>query len=224
MEIDDEDNLLGLGDGVTLTYDLDGNRFEFDQAFNIPNSQTDDSEISVTITPYFEDNGSAGLNGDECSGDPITLNITVRPAPTVTVEIIPEDGICAGETVDILITASEPGTANLVINQGGAPIAVPVADDDGDDDHNDDPDDTDGIFTGTFTSDPLTEMTQFTVNTFVGDVAGCTATVNQMVMTDVEPLPTASIADDASICDDGSATVTFTGADGNGTGFTFPTP
>lgn len=215
VEIDDDQNLLGLGDDVVLTYDFDGNPFEFDQVFDIPNSQTTDANITVTITPYFEDNDLEGLNGDECVGDPVTLNITVQPAPTVTV-IVSDPVVCDGETVLVTVTSSVPGTAKLIINQGGAPITIIVEDQD--------PGDGDGgPYLGFYTSAPLDVMTQFTVTTFVGSGdPSCSATVNQMVMTDVEEEPTATITvDDDYLCDGDDTFVTFTGSGGSNAGYKF---
>ncbi|MEM6771477.1 MAG: hypothetical protein AAF597_12920, partial [Bacteroidota bacterium] len=184
VEVDDDDDLLGLGGTGTYTFNHTDNVFGIvDQVLDIPNSLTDPVNLSLTFTPYFEVDPLTGIENAECVGDPITLNIEVRPAPTVTAAVSAPD-VCAGETVTVTITASEPGTANLIINSGGAPIAVDVQADNGD-----------GTFSGTWMSDPLTAMTQFTVTTFLGDVANCAATVNQMVMTDVEDNPDGEISD-----------------------------
>ena len=207
VTVSNPDGVLGAPTGGV--FDLAELEYAFSGALDIDNDQATASQITMTITPYFEDNDDEGLNGDECEGETLTLIINVLPAPSVTVT--PLEPVCEGETVDVIITASEPGTASLIIGQGGAPIIVEV------DDHGEG-----GIF-GVYTSGPLEPgMNQFTVTTFVGDVNGCESTVNQMVMTDVEPRPTATISiEPGIICSEGSATLTFTGSGGTESGYTF---
>lgn len=216
VELEDPDDLLELGGTGTYYYNIKDNPFGFDQAFDIPNDLTGSQGLSAVITPFFDDNGNGVFddgdedpNTDECSGDPITLNLEVRPAPTVTVAIS-DTLVCSGDDVTVIITASEPGVASLILDQGGDPILVDVNVPDGDN------------FTGEYDSDDLTALTMFTVTIFNGDVASCGATVNQMVMADVEELPDADISvHPESICNGEDATFTLTGLNGSGDGFSF---
>jgi hypothetical protein len=209
VQITDADGLLTAASGI---YNFMDNGFDINQVLNIPNNQTDDSEFTIVLTPFIDNDGDGLFNydgsTDDCEGNALTVNVTLRPAPTVTVA--PLDPVCEGETVTVVITASEPGTATLTVGQGGAGNTVPIIE-------------NDGIFTGEFTSLKLSAgMNQFTVTTFNGDVADCSATVNQMVMVDVEDNPNAAISlDDTDLCDGDEAIVTLTGSEGSETGYDF---
>ncbi|TXF88738.1 hypothetical protein FUA23_13825 [Neolewinella aurantiaca] len=210
--IGDSDGLISAGGASLGIFNFTDNTFSVNEVLDIPNSQTVPSTFSITLTPFM-DNDADGLfndggSTDDCLGNTLTVTVNVLPAPTVTVEVSEEE-VCAGETVTVTITAFESGVASLILDQGGDPILIDV----------DVPVGAD--FTGTYTSEELTALTMFTVTTFIGDDANCSATVNQMVMTEVEPLPEASVAADVSVCDDEDATITFTGSAGNNTGFTF---
>lgn len=213
VSIGDNDGLISGGGASFGIYNFTDNTFSVNEVLDIPNSQTTPSTFNIFLTPFMDNDGnglySDGGSTDDCLGNTISVTVNVLPAPTVTVEVS-DDEVCEGETVTVTVTASEPGTASLILDQGGDPILVDVDTDNGD-----------GTYSGTYMSDPLDGLIMFTVTTFIGDDADCSATVNQMVMTDVEPLPEASVAADVSVCHDEDAMITFTGTEGNGTGFTF---
>lgn len=211
--IGDHDGLISDGGASIGIYNFTDNTFSVNEVLDIPNSQTTPSTFNIFLTPFMDNDGDGlyndGGSTDDCLGNTVSVTVNVLPAPTVTVEVSADD-VCEGQTVTVTITAYETGTASLILDQGGDPILVDIDHDNGD-----------GTYSGTYMSDPLDGLTMFTVTTFIGDDADCSATVNQMVMTDVEPLPEASVAADISVCHDDDATITFTGTEGNGTGFTF---
>jgi len=208
--IEDHDNLLGFGQNVTLFRDFKDNPFEFDQAFDIPNNQTTSSTITVTATPYFEEDGNQGLtSGDECSGDPVVLNIEVRPAPTVEIEVS-DELVCSGDDVTVTITASEPGTATLFLGEGGAGTEYTLVDDGA----------GGGIIEILF--EDITEETMFSVNTFTGTTAGCSAILNLWALTKVEENPEAEIGvENDALCLGDETTVTLAGSGGAENGYSF---
>lgn len=210
VEISNPDAVPNVPATGTYTYDFDANRFDFTQELDIPNNQTEASNLTFVFTPYFEDNSSPGLDGDECIGTPLTLNVEILAAPTVTVEVSAPE-VCDGETVIVTITASVPGTANLILNQGGAPIPIDVSTPSGDN------------YVGTYLSNPLDVLTRFTVTNFVGSGdPSCFATVNQMVMTEVEENPEGEvIMDDVYLCEGDDTFVTLTGVGGANNGYKF---
>ncbi|SEQ80804.1 PKD-like domain-containing protein [Neolewinella agarilytica] len=214
MEVTNNDGVSNVPATGTYYFTQDG--FNFSEIFDIDDNLTEASDVTFVFTPYFEDNGSAGLNGDECSGTSLTLNVEVLPAPTVDVAIS-APVVCSEEEVIVTITASEPGTAYLILNQGGVPIEVPVTDQNPSSGGS-------GPFQGFYYSGLLTdEMNQFTVTTFTGSEApSCSATVNQMVMTAVEERPDAAITiDDDYLCDGDDTFFTLTGSGGTETGYSF---
>lgn len=207
VSIGDNDGLISAGGASVGIFNGTDNPFSISEVLEIPNSQTTNSFFNIAFQPFMDNDGDGIFSDGDCQGELLLVNVTVRPAPTVSVEVS-DDIVCDGDNVTVTITASEPGTANLIINNGGAPISVPV-------------EAANGAFVGTWTSPALTAMTQFTVTTFLGDVADCAATVNQMVMTDIELIPDGTISGNGPLCAGEEPVITFTGSGGNGTGYTF---
>ncbi|MGD9929768.1 MAG: PKD-like domain-containing protein [Mangrovibacterium sp.] len=158
------------------------------------NSNNPSAPITATITVRPTANG--------CTGTPLTYQITVNPLPTATVAAS-GNSVCLGEAASVTFTGNNgtaPYTFTYSVN-GGSPeteqtisgnsVTIPVDTS------------TDGSFTYQLISVQDASST------------ACEQTQSGSTNITVNPLPTASIAGDNTVCQGaGSPVITFTGANG----------
>ncbi|KOH46639.1 hypothetical protein NC99_06160 [Sunxiuqinia dokdonensis] len=161
-------------------------------SFTATNTTSAPITATITVTPT--------ANG--CSGTPLTYKITVNPLPTATVT--PSDNsVCVGEVASVTFTGSNgtaPYTFTYSVN-GGSPqteqtvsgnsVTIPV----------------DTSTDGSFTYQLISIQDASSTACVQSQTGSTTITVN--------PLPTASILGDQTVCQGaGSPVITFTGNNG----------
>ena len=147
------------------------------------------STLTVAGSPYvFTYTVATGV----CAPASSTVTITVLPMPTATVAA--NATICSGQTSTLTFTGTPNATITYTANPGGTQTVVLNA-----------------SGTATVTNTYTTTTTITLVNAASATVPSCVQPLTGSVTITVLPLPTATIAANATVCPNGSATVTFTG-------------
>ncbi|MEM8582943.1 MAG: PKD-like domain-containing protein [Bacteroidota bacterium] len=212
----DPRDLFGLGGSGTYTEDIADLPFDLfsldDIELDIPNNVFADETVSITATPYFESDGSAGLNTtEECFGDPVEISITILAQVDATMTVDATE-ICERDRVLVTITSSAEGTARLAENNGGqttnVTVSTPIT----------------GGFQGTFLTPRIFEDNTITFVDFVrSGMPPCETEFNQQISITVEDLPeleTFELAQD-TLCFGDSTFLNFSASGGNGTGYIY---
>jgi mucin-2 len=147
------------------------------------------STLTQAGSPYtFTYTVATGL----CPAVSSTVTIVVLPMPTATVAA--NTTICSGNTATVTFTGTPNATVSYNINPGGNQTIILNA-----------------SGTATLTNIYTATTTITLLNAVSATAPSCTQPLNGSITITVQPLPTATIAANATICSGGSATVTFTG-------------
>ncbi|MFT3794218.1 gliding motility-associated C-terminal domain-containing protein [Flavobacterium sp.] len=132
--------------------------------------------------------------GSPACNQPVTgsITITVRPLPTVA--IAANATICSGQSATVTFTGTPNATVTYTVNPGGTQTITLNA-----------------SGTATITSTYTTTTTYTLVSVASSGTPSCSQPATGSITITVVPLPTVSIAANATICSGQSATVTFTG-------------
>lgn len=94
---------------------LDLNVLDFAQ--NLNNGTSAPATVSFTVTPFYDADGDEAPGGAECTGDPLSFNVTVLPTLEAALTG-PAAGteVCDGETVTYTITGTPGGEVAFTTN------------------------------------------------------------------------------------------------------------
>jgi len=147
------------------------------------------SSMTVAGSPYVF---TYTVSGNACP--PAISTVTIRILPMPTAAIAANATICSGQTSTVTFTGTPGATITYTVTPGGTQTIVLNA-------------------SGTATvTNVYTATTTFTlVSAASATTPSCLQSLTGSVTITVLPLPTATIAANATICSGGSATVTFTG-------------
>ncbi|SCY88921.1 gliding motility-associated C-terminal domain-containing protein [Flavobacterium caeni] len=121
-----------------------------------------------------------------------TITITVIPPPTVSISS--NATVCPNGSATVTFTGTPNATVTYTANPGGMQTITLNA-----------------SGTATLTNNYSTTTTYTLVSISTGGTQGCTQPVSGSITITVAPLPVVAISSDATVCPNGSATVTFTG-------------
>lgn len=121
-----------------------------------------------------------------------TVTITVLPAPTATISA--NSTVCSGASTTVTITGTPNATVTYTVNPGGTQTIVLNA-----------------SGTATITGNYTTTTVFTLVSVTTPGTPSCVQPVTGSVTITVVPLPVVAISSNATVCPNGSATVTFTG-------------
>jgi mucin-2 len=121
-----------------------------------------------------------------------TITITVLPPPTAT--IAANATVCSGGNATVTFTGTPNATVNYTVSPGGAQTIVLNAS-------------GTATISGTYT----TTTTYTLVSAVSAGTPSCTTPLTANITITVIPPPTVTISSNATVCPNGSATVTFTG-------------
>lgn len=148
---------------------------------------------TYTTTTTFTLVSAASTGTPSCSQPAAgTVVITVLPVPVVT--IASNATVCSGGSATVTFTGTPNATVTYSVNPGGTQNIVLNA-----------------SGTATITSTYTTTTTYTLISIATAGSPGCVQPVSGSITITVTPLPVVAISSDATVCPNGSATVTFTG-------------
>ncbi len=210
--VGDTFNAFGFGaDSVTVL--IDAADFAPLATGDIPNNAMTQS-ILFRIRPVVDYPNSSA---EGCFGNALEFNVIIERNPTVRI-IAEEKDVCEGDQATFTISATQPGTANLVLGNGGSTITVPVVNQEIVNNG------MDTVYRTMFTSIPVTQDTSYTLTTFATGSGTCVRIVNDRIDLNVQERPMATITtDDSFFCADSQDEFEFvlTGSGGLGGEYTF---
>lgn len=173
---------------ATVTYNTGG----ANQTIVLDGSGTAAITGVFTATTTFNLVSVASPGTPSCS-QPVSGSVTITVLPVPVVSISSDATICPGESATVTFTGTP--NATVIYNTGGADLTIAL----------------NGSGNASITGVYTTSTTFNLVSITAPGVQSCTAPASGTVTITVVPPPTVMIGSDASVCTNGSATITFSG-------------
>lgn len=97
IEVTDVDNVIG---GSAITYSATANTYGLGPV-TLTNISAANKSITIKLTPFTDTNTDGDLDADECYGEAVTVNVTVRPEPVLIAPAL--TSVCSEEIIDVAI-------------------------------------------------------------------------------------------------------------------------
>ncbi len=175
---------------ATVTYNINGGP---NQTIVLNASGTATITNTYTVTTVFN-LVSVSTTGTPSCSQPATGSITITVLPVPVVVISSNQTICSGQQATVTFTGTPNATVTYTIN--GGPNQMIVLNASGT-----------ATITNTYTATTVFNLISITT----AGSPGCTQPVSGSITITVVPLPVVAISSDATVCPNGSATITFTG-------------
>ncbi len=175
---------------ATVTYNINGGA---NQTITINGSGTATLNNTFTSTSVFNLVSVASSGTPSCV-QPLTGSITVTVVPLPTVSIASNSTICSGQSATVTFTGTPNATVTYTVNAGGNQTIV-----------------LNGSGTASITNTYTATTTFALVSVASSGSPSCSRPITGNVTITVIPLPTVAVSSNATVCPNGSATITFTG-------------
>jgi len=148
---------------------------------------------TYTVTTVYTLINVSSSGAPSCN-QPVTGTVTITVLPTPVVTIASNATVCSGASATVTFTGTPNATVTYTANPGGTQTITLNA-----------------SGTASITNTYTTTTTYTLVSIATAGVPGCVQPVTGTITITVVPLPIVSISSNATVCPNGSATITFTG-------------